>query len=674
MTTTNLSLATLLGSSIFYHTDVARSSDSYVYENVLVSYNEPDNVTCAGCGWRVGGFSHPTRNWPYLWQNTSDGQLIHPPMGIRSSPALGGLGAGSVELRADGSFRDWTIFNQGPAGSGKFGLVDDAFMAVRVGGSARVLRTHAPQSLGGAAQPTAALAFSGSYPLTRLAVEDAGLVPPTADLALFGYSTLWPTQPEASAAPALVLTLRIANRGDAPLPVDFMFALPLGAWTDCSRQGGQGTAVPDATSVDACMRGCNNVSSCASWQFERASRACTHNADVPLTAHRVGTSCGVKGKWAPAQVPQAGSSSGSSGSSRGSSSGGSSGGGGAAGLQWTQRPDGVEAGPSLGEVVLLPVAGASGAAAPSTTSMGVGDVAALYARFAATGSVGNGNGGAAASSSPTAAAAATAATPLPAVGAQGAVGLSTTVAARTNATLSIVFAWHFADRDYDGDLVGNRYAHLFADAAAVAASLGSEGALAAVVGRINAHHATVASLESPYPVWLKDMLLNQWSHLHASRRRRGRPALVTAGHSWPRGRGPPPPQAAQVDSLAVLDRTLTGTCSCGSRTAGCASTRRGQSGRLGGAVAGHHELIRCIGGLGLPSALGRSGPAPQIPRRSRGVPARGRAQDAVSAASDLTTYSTGTRRGVATTSTRCTTTTSATCCTCGWRPTSRCRR
>ena len=68
--TTNLSLAPLLGSSIFYHTDVARSSDSYVYESVLVSYNEPDNVTCAGCGWRVGGFTHPTRNWPYLWQNT----------------------------------------------------------------------------------------------------------------------------------------------------------------------------------------------------------------------------------------------------------------------------------------------------------------------------------------------------------------------------------------------------------------------------------------------------------------------------------------------------------------------------------------------------------------------------------------------------------------------------
>ena len=97
--------------------------------------------------------------------------------------------------------RDRTIFNQGPAGSGKYGLVDDAFMAVRVGGTARVLRTHTPQSLGGVATPTAALTFSGSYPLTRLALEDATLVPPTAELDLFGYSTFRPTEPEASAVP-----------------------------------------------------------------------------------------------------------------------------------------------------------------------------------------------------------------------------------------------------------------------------------------------------------------------------------------------------------------------------------------------------------------------------------------------------------------------------------------
>ncbi len=502
MTTTDLTLAALLNASIFYHTDTARSTDSYVYQEILVSYNEPDNVTCAGCGWRVGGFTRLTRNWPYLWQrqNTSAGELVHPPMGIRSAPALGGLGAGSVELRADGSFRDWTIFNQGPAGSGKFGLVDDAFMAVRLGGTARVLRTHAPLSLGGVAQPTAALAFSGSYPLTRLAIDDQGLVPATADAALYGYSTLRPTQPEASAAPALVLTLRIANNGAAPLPVDFMFSLPLGAWTDCSRQGKSGVRVPNATTVADCMRGCG--AGCASWEFERGSGACVHNPDVPLTAHRVGSSCGVKGGWSRGAPPS---------------------------LRWTQRPAGVAAGPSLGDVTLLPVTAGEGEGAgegaregdrAARASVGVADdPAVLYRRFAATGSVGEAGRGPAAQ------------------GAQGGVALSATVAPGASTTLSIVFAWHFPDRDYDGEIVGNHYAHLYRDSAAVADALGTEAALSAVVSDLNTHHSTIASRESPYPAWLKDMLLNQASCLP----------------SPPPSPPPPPPPAPSLPPLVPVE-------------------------------------------------------------------------------------------------------------------------
>ena len=67
-----------------------------------------------------------------------------PPFGYRSSPALGGVSTGSTELRSDGSFREWTIFNQGPAGGGKYGVVDDVFMAAKIGSSAKMLRTHPP--------------------------------------------------------------------------------------------------------------------------------------------------------------------------------------------------------------------------------------------------------------------------------------------------------------------------------------------------------------------------------------------------------------------------------------------------------------------------------------------------------------------------------------------------
>lgn len=86
--------------------------------------------------------------------------VVPPPMGLRSSPALGGIGAGSTELRSDGSFRDWTILNQGPAGSGKYGIVDDVWMAARVGGKAKVLRTHPPGYA--AANGVDALTFSGT--------------------------------------------------------------------------------------------------------------------------------------------------------------------------------------------------------------------------------------------------------------------------------------------------------------------------------------------------------------------------------------------------------------------------------------------------------------------------------------------------------------------------------
>jgi non-lysosomal glucosylceramidase len=100
----------------FYNGDTARASD--VYANIPMpetSYNEQDNVTCVLCGWNVHGSA-----WTYPFQNDT-GSPTAPPLGIRSAPQLGGVGAGSIELRADGSFRDWTIARRlvGPACSAR---------------------------------------------------------------------------------------------------------------------------------------------------------------------------------------------------------------------------------------------------------------------------------------------------------------------------------------------------------------------------------------------------------------------------------------------------------------------------------------------------------------------------------------------------------------------------
>ena len=49
---------------------------------------------------------------------------------------------------------------------------------------------------------------------------------------------------------------------------------------------------------------------------------------------------------------------------------------------------------------------------------------------------------------------------------------------------------------------------------AVVLQLATEARLASVVTDINSHHQAVAHVDNPSPVWMKDMLLNQFSHFH----------------------------------------------------------------------------------------------------------------------------------------------------------------
>lgn len=55
---------------------------------------------------------------------------------------------------------------------------------------------------------------------------------------------------------------------------------------------------------------------------------------------------------------------------------------------------------------------------------------------------------------------------------------------------------------------------MWPDSAAVAEELATEAKLSSVLADINSHHYAVASPSNPTPVWLKDQLLNQWSHFH----------------------------------------------------------------------------------------------------------------------------------------------------------------
>jgi hypothetical protein len=84
-----------------------------------------------------------------------------------------------------------------------------------VGGNARLLRTHPPAYA--SADGVAALEFGGTYPVTRLGVRDPSLGGGGGglELAVFGYSTLKPTDLRQSAYPAVALTLRATNKGGA---------------------------------------------------------------------------------------------------------------------------------------------------------------------------------------------------------------------------------------------------------------------------------------------------------------------------------------------------------------------------------------------------------------------------------------------------------------------------
>jgi hypothetical protein len=197
-----------------------------------------------------------------------------------------------------------------------------------------------------------------------------------------------------------------------------MFNLPMGAWTDCSRASANSTKMPAATTHIACMKSCETSASCASWQFTASTSSCVLNKDVPLTSHLVGSWCGIKSKdgW---QLKDGG-------------------------LTRSTRP--LTSGPSMGDMTLRPVLGSPGTVTASFGS--ANDPAMLYKTFAEHGSFPTGslvqNGDAA----------------------HGAVSVSTELEAGAKTTLSLVFSWHFPDRDFSHIILGNmcalslRYSHL----------------------------------------------------------------------------------------------------------------------------------------------------------------------------------------------------------------------
>jgi len=196
----------ILSSLDFKNTGVVTREMRFAYLDQPVEYSEDVDY------WNV------TRRAKYLYQVSGDSR-VDPPTGMRSSVPLGGLGSGTVELRADGSFQDWNIFNNSPAGGTKV-QIDDTFFALKVntGGQARAwaLRTRAPQNLPAIEQ----IEYSGAFPVSRLRFSDPDC---PIRVTLYAYSEFYPRDASASATPAVIFTFELYNPSAGPIDATLLF-------------------------------------------------------------------------------------------------------------------------------------------------------------------------------------------------------------------------------------------------------------------------------------------------------------------------------------------------------------------------------------------------------------------------------------------------------------------
>jgi non-lysosomal glucosylceramidase len=169
---------------------------------------------------------------PDLWSIRSDAMYLYrvdgakkvaPPEGMRSAVPLGGLGSGTLELRADGSLGDWNIFNNSPAYGEKVQIEDALFGIRTVEANGKVfvsaLRIHPPAGIPAIQQ----IQYSGEFPVSRLKFNDPKL---SVAVDLYAYSEFKLRDPDASATPAAIFTFVLRNPTTHTIPTSLVFMLP----------------------------------------------------------------------------------------------------------------------------------------------------------------------------------------------------------------------------------------------------------------------------------------------------------------------------------------------------------------------------------------------------------------------------------------------------------------
>eukprot|EP01047_Picozoa_sp_COSAG01_P012688 COSAG01_NODE_579_length_15238_cov_10.570183_1_plen_561_part_00 len=153
-----------------------------------------------------------------------------PPVGMRSALALGPVGGGTLELRADGRLADWRLLNNQPPRGTKVSP-ETAALAVYIEDShgrrhSSLLRTHAPEP----GLPTVdSMQYFGSFPVSRLDILDRHLTQGfrmRRPLRLYGLSRFQMLDANASNVPAISFIIDIPPSNSTQAAA--MFVLPAG--------------------------------------------------------------------------------------------------------------------------------------------------------------------------------------------------------------------------------------------------------------------------------------------------------------------------------------------------------------------------------------------------------------------------------------------------------------
>ncbi|MCC6793649.1 MAG: twin-arginine translocation signal domain-containing protein [Candidatus Hydrogenedentes bacterium] len=133
---------------------------------------------------------------------------------------LGGIGAGQVYLRGDGTLNPWQNFNNFNTNA----MVPDSFFAVRTKDAAGAVQTRLLQ-LGDreGAKGVQAIEYSGEYPFAWIRYLDDTL---PVSVSLEAFSPYIPLNTKDSGLPAIIFRFTVRNVSNAPVEASILTAIP----------------------------------------------------------------------------------------------------------------------------------------------------------------------------------------------------------------------------------------------------------------------------------------------------------------------------------------------------------------------------------------------------------------------------------------------------------------